>query len=48
MNFSNDKKDVLFDYITEDWPETNIDLKYKRFLKQECQFPIEDKRNFVI
>jgi hypothetical protein len=28
MNFSHDKKDVLFDEITKDWNETDQDKKY--------------------
>ena len=33
----------MFEHITKDWPELDLDAKYQRFLRQECSF--ENKRN---
>ena len=47
MNFSKDKKDVLYEELTKDWEETDSDLKYMRFLRQECKFD-DWNNNFIV
>ena len=31
-------KDILFDDITREWREKDVDQKYMKFLKRECSF----------
>lgn len=49
MNFSENKaalgsgkvwteRDILFDDITKEWREKDVDQKYMKFLKKECEF----------
>ncbi len=32
------ERDILFDDITRGWKEKDIDVKYMKFLKRECEF----------
>jgi hypothetical protein len=38
----------LFDDITKDWKEKDMDKKYMRFLHRECGFEDSQKNNYII
>jgi hypothetical protein len=42
------EKDILFDDITKSWPEKDVDKKYMRFLKRECEFQESETNNYII
>ena len=41
-------KPILFEDITADWKEKDLDKKYARFLKSECSFEGSEKHNYLI
>ncbi len=47
MNFSNDRKEILFDEITKDWEHMDEVEKYKKFLRQECSFE-NPNNNYIV
>ncbi len=42
------ESEILFDSLTKDWKETDVDKKYMRFLKRECSFEDSALNNFLI
>ena len=40
--------EILFDQITKDWKETDLDKKYMKFLKKECSFEDSALNNYLI
>ena len=40
--------EILFEQITKDWKETDLDKKYMRFLRRECSFEDSALNSFLI
>lgn len=59
MNFSENKaplgsgkvwteRDILFDDITKEWRDKDVDQRYMRFLKKECEFEFAESNNYIV